>query len=235
MIIANFSYQGTVGLFVTLGTILVIKYSKNIKDFIKILEKCNFDLFIINVKDNRKISIKEYDPGFILKVVREWTDLGIVEFSETIGKKKSWQSSNELGLTDYYANDLFELAKVNGFELELIFKTKNKNQFFFIVIPSEERFDEKNYRTKYELPKISMASKDDLKELLNTHSEAVSIMELINDTNNAIKLFIDEKILNEQFFRFHPNENNSTVRISMQDLKDKLIPYLKHEINVLFK
>jgi len=98
-----------------------------IKDFIKILEKCNFDLFIINVKDNRKISIKEYDPGFILKVVREWTDLGIVEFSETIGKKKSWQSSNELGLTDYYANDLFELAKVNGFELELIFKTKNNN------------------------------------------------------------------------------------------------------------
>ena len=35
MIIANFSYQGTVGLFITLATLLVIKYSKNIKDFIK--------------------------------------------------------------------------------------------------------------------------------------------------------------------------------------------------------
>jgi len=141
---------------------------------------------------------------------------------------------------NFFPNDIESLKRIDD-KLEvkgiknLIFKTKNKNQFFFIVIPSEERFDEKNYRTKYELPKISMASKDDLKELLNTHSEAVSIMELINDTNNAIKLFIDEKILNEQFFRFHPNENNSTVRISMQDLKDKLIPYLKHEINVLFK
>lgn len=40
-------------------------------------------------------------------------------------------------------------------------------------------------------------------------------MELVCDTNNVIKLFIDEKILNEKYFRFHPNENNSTVRISI--------------------
>ena len=78
-----------------------------------------------------------------------------------------------------------------------------------------------------------MAKEEDLKELLWTHSGAVSIMELTNDTNNVIKLFIDEKILNEKYFRFHPNENSSTVRISMVDFKNKLIPYLRHKINIL--
>ena len=46
-------------------------------------------------------------------------------------------------------------------------------------------------------------------------------------------VFIDECILNEEYFRFHPNENKSTVRIKTDDLKNKLMPYLKHDINVL--
>lgn len=115
----------------------------------------------------------------------------------------------------------------------LIFRTKNKECFFFIIIPREARFDEKGFRNKYELPKITMAKAEDLATLLKTHSGAVSIMELVNDNDNKIKLFIDEKILKTDYFRFHPNENKSTVRISMNDFKNKLIPYLKHDINVL--
>ena len=139
---------------------------------------------------------------------------------------------------NFFPNDIESLRKiddrleVNGIK-NLIFKTKNKSQFFFIIIQREERFDEKLFRNKYELPKISMAKEEDLKELLLTHSGAISIMELTNDANNVIKLFIDEKILNEKYFRFHPNENSSTVRISTVDFKNKLIPYLRHEINIL--
>ena len=55
----------------------------------------------------------------------------------------------------------------------------------------------------------------------------------VNDNDNKIKLFIDEKILNTDYFRFHPNENKSTIRISMKDFKNKLIPYLKHSVNTL--
>lgn len=115
----------------------------------------------------------------------------------------------------------------------LIFKTKNKEFFFFIIMPIAERFDEKAFRNKYELPKITMANEEDLKVLLNTHSGAVSIMELINDNDNKIKLFIDEKILKMDYFRFHPNDNKAIVRIKMEDFKNKLIPYLKHDINIL--
>lgn len=35
MLLANFSYQGTVGIFIALGSILIVKYTKNIKQFIK--------------------------------------------------------------------------------------------------------------------------------------------------------------------------------------------------------
>lgn len=82
------------------------------------------------------------------------------------------------------------------------------------------------------MPKITMAKNEELEALLKTHSGAVSIMELINDKDNKIKLFIKENILDKEYFRFHPNENKSTVRIKMEDFKNKLIPYLKHDINI---
>lgn len=125
-----------------------------------------------------------------------------------------------------------ETLKVEGIK-NLIFKTKNKSQFYYIIIPREARFEEKNFRNKYELPKISMAKTEDLEELLNTYAGAVSIMELVNDTENKIRVFIDETVLSKEYFRFHPNENKFTVRIKTEDLINKLMPYLKHDINIL--
>lgn len=89
------------------------------------------------------------------------------------------------------------------------------------------------FRAKHALPKITMAKGDELNQLLSTHAGAVSIMELIHDETGVIRLFIEEGVLEQSHFRFHPNENKSTVRIPMDDFKHKLIPYLKHDVTIL--
>lgn len=124
------------------------------------------------------------------------------------------------------------VLQVDGIK-NLIFRNKSKTQFYFVILPREQRFDEKAFRSKHGLPKISMAKGEELQELLNTHSGAVSIMELVHDQQGVIRLFIDEGVLSTPHFRFHPNENTSTVRIPMEDFKTKLIPYLNHEITIL--
>lgn len=53
------------------------------------------------------------------------------------------------------------------------------------------------------------------------------------DKDNKIKLYIDEKLLEQEYMRFHPNENLATLKIKMKDFKEKVIPYLKHEVNIL--
>ena len=82
-------------------------------------------------------------------------------------------------------------------------------------------------------PQISMANESELAEILNTHSGAVGIMELIEDKEGKVKIFMDEKILDEEYFRFHPNDNIGTVRVKMNDFKNKIIPYINHELNIL--
>ena len=159
-------------------------------------------------------------------------------------EKKCYDILEELNIEyqrveyNYFPKDIEELKaidrrlQVKGIK-NLIFKNKDRSQFYFIIIPRERRFDEKTFRLKHGISKISMAKNEDLETVLNTYSGAVSIMELINDETNIIRVFIDESILKETYFRFHPNENKSTVRIKTEDLKNKLMPYLKHEINIL--
>lgn len=115
----------------------------------------------------------------------------------------------------------------------LIFKSKNKDEFYFIIISRNEKFDEKAFRAKYNLSKLSMAKIEDLQRILNTSAGSVSIMELIYDENNDINVYVDGKLLEREYFRFHPNQNTSTLRIKMSDLKNKLMPYLKHDLNII--
>jgi Ala-tRNA(Pro) deacylase len=116
----------------------------------------------------------------------------------------------------------------------LLFKTRNlKKELFLIILPREKRFDTKAFRNKYNITKIEMVNSDELKEFLNTSNGEVSIIDLIFDKDNRIKLYIDKEVLDEEFFRFHPFNGLITVKIKTKDLIEKLIPYLNHDYEII--
>ena len=116
----------------------------------------------------------------------------------------------------------------------LLFKTRNlKKDLFLVILPREKRFDTKSFRNKYNITKIEMVSNDELDEFLSSKTGEVSIIDLISDTDKRIKLYIDEEVLNEEYFRFHPYNGLVTVKIKTKDLVEKLIPYLGHELNII--
>ena len=116
----------------------------------------------------------------------------------------------------------------------LLFKTRNlKKDLFLVILPREKRFDTKAFRNKYNITKIEMVSDDELDEFLSSKTGEVSIIDLISDTDKRIKLYIDEEVLNEEYFRFHPYNGLVTVKIRTKDLVEKLIPYLGHELNII--
>ena len=116
----------------------------------------------------------------------------------------------------------------------LLFKTRNlKKDLFLVILPREKRFDTKAFRNKYNITKIEMVTDDELDEFLSSKTGEVRIIDLISDTDKRIKLYIDEEVLNEEYFRFHPYNGLVTVKIKTKDLVEKLIPYLDHELNII--
>lgn len=123
-----------------------------------------------------------------------------------------------------------ELIGVKGIK-NLLFKTRNlKKELFFVILPREKRFDTKAFRNRFGITKIEMVDDTELKEFLNATNGDVSIMDLLYDKEKRIKLYIDKEVLDEEYFRFHPFNGLITVKIKTIDLKEKLLPYLDHNL-----
>ena len=51
--------------------------------------------------------------------------------------------------------------------------------------------------------------------------------------DNKVKLLIDEDILKQEYFGFHPMLNTSTLKVNVRDFVSKIIPALKHEPTIV--
>ena len=144
---------------------------------------------------------------------------------EYVSCTRPFENNEELALID-------AAIHVKGIK-NLVFKTKKGNRYFLIILFRETQLDIKKFREEHNLPKITMANEEELLELLHCKMGSVSITELMYDKEKKIELFIEESILKEEYYRFHPNDNIATIRIRTTDLLTKLIPYLSHEINYI--
>ena len=124
-----------------------------------------------------------------------------------------------------------ESINVKGIK-NLLFRTNSK-RYFFIITYRDSRFDTKEFREKHNIPKIHLVNDDELKELIDSESGRVSILDLINDKENKISVYIDNEILNSEYFRFHPFNKLITVKIKTKDLLGPLMKKLNHEINII--
>ncbi len=112
----------------------------------------------------------------------------------------------------------------------LIFRTQNKSEFYFIIMPGDKEFDKKEFKRKMGLKKIAMATLDDLK-ILHTKKGSVGIIDLIYDKEHRFSVYIDEEIMRWPYFRFHPFFDDTLIRIRMDDLS-KLVDEMGYQINI---
>ena len=57
---------------------------------------------------------------------------------------------------------------------------------------------------------------------------SVSVLGLMNDTENHVRLLVDEDLLKGEYFGCHPCRNTTSLRFRTADLLEKVIPALDH-------
>ena len=78
---------------------------------------------------------------------------------------------------------------------------------------------------------ISFASPERLKNCLGVEPGSVTILALINDTNNAVTVIFDTNLKDKEL-QCHPLVNTATLIISFKHIK-KILTITKHEYNAL--
>ena len=69
-----------------------------------------------------------------------------------------------------------------------------------------------------------------MERLLDITPGSVSILGLMNDRENYVRLLIDRDLLRDEFLCCHPCINSSTLKLRMADVLDKLIPAFGNDL-----
>ncbi len=101
-------------------------------------------------------------------------------------------------------------------------------QFYLLLTPGDKIFKTKDLSHQIGSSRLSFAPAEYMQKLLGCTPGSASIFGLMNDTGGQVQLLIDADVLKGDTIGFHPCINTSTLRLSVRDLTDSIIPALGH-------
>ena len=106
---------------------------------------------------------------------------------------------------------------------------RQKTAFYLLMMPGDKKFKTKELSAQINSARLSFAEPEDMLRLLDIEPGAVSIMGLMNDKNHAVRLLIDEDVLQGEYIGCHPCVCTSSLKIKTSDITDKFLPAVGHK------
>ena len=110
---------------------------------------------------------------------------------------------------------------------------RQKTNFYLLMLEGEKVFKTKDLSKQLGVSRLSFADAADMEKYLNITPGSVSVLGLMNDTENHVRLVIDRPVYEAAMVGCHPCINSSTLAISMRDILDKFLPRVHHDVTVV--
>ena len=111
----------------------------------------------------------------------------------------------------------------------LFLTNRQQTAFFLLLMPGDKPFKTKYLSGQAGTSRLSFASAEQLQEYLGVAPGSASVLALINDPENRVKLLIDRDAAGTEYFGCHPCRNTTSLKIRTQDILDVFLPSVGHE------
>ena len=124
------------------------------------------------------------------------------------------------------------VEEVLGAEIckNLFLTNRQETAFYLLLMPGTKPFKTKDLSKQIGSARLSFAGPEHMLRLLDITPGSVSVLGLMNDTENTVHLLIDRELLRDEWLCCHPCINSSTVKLSMADAMNALIPALGNDM-----
>ena len=110
---------------------------------------------------------------------------------------------------------------------------RQQTNFYLLMMPGDKPFKTKDLSAQLGVSRLSFASEDHMQELLDVLPGSVSVLALMNDPENRVRLVIDREVLEEEYVGCHPCKNTSSIKLRTSDLLEKFLPAVHHTPTVV--
>ena len=110
---------------------------------------------------------------------------------------------------------------------------RQQTDFYLLLMPGDKPFKTKELSAQLGVARLSFASGEKMEEYLGLLPGSVSVMGLMNDKENAVRLLIDADLMKDAELGCHPCINTASLAVSMADILEKFLPATHHTPTVV--
>lgn len=110
---------------------------------------------------------------------------------------------------------------------------RQKTDFYLFITCGDKRFDSKKFSSELEIARVSFAEESLMTEMLGTKIGAATIFSSLLDTDNKVKIIIDKDVLKEVYYGCSDGTTTGYMKIKVDDIMDKVLPYSKHKVTII--
>ncbi len=114
-------------------------------------------------------------------------------------------------------------GEIKGSHTKNLFLKNKKNDFFLLSCDENARVDIKMFSKSIDAKNLSFANENYLMSYLGIKPGSVSPYALLNDKENKVDFYLDEKLARSEIINYHPLINTATISIRTKDFVDFII------------
>ena len=106
---------------------------------------------------------------------------------------------------------------------------RQHTHFYLLMMPGDKVFKTRDLSAAIGSSRLSFADPADMERYLDITPGSVSVMGLMNDTENHVQLIMDRPVVDSELLGCHPCVNTSSLRMRTADVMEKFLPAVNHE------
>ena len=114
-------------------------------------------------------------------------------------------------------------GEIKGSHSKNLFLKNKKNKFYLFSCEEFTNIKLKTISKSLNLGNVSFAKKEYLLDLLGISPGSVTPFALLNNPENNIDFFLEDKLHESEYVNFHPLTNTATITIKCQDFVEFMI------------
>lgn len=110
---------------------------------------------------------------------------------------------------------------------------RQQTDFYLLLMPGDKPFKTKELSGQLGCSRLSFGSPEQMAELLDVYPGSASVMALMNDKENRVRLLLDADLLKDPLLACHPCENTSSIVLKTEDVLKTILPAVHHDFTAV--
>ena len=106
---------------------------------------------------------------------------------------------------------------------------RQKTKFYLLMMPGDKAFKTKELSAQIQSARLSFAPEEYMEKFLDITPGSVSVMGLMNDTENQVQLLVDADVLEGEYLGCHPCINTSSLKLRTRDVFTTYLNAVHHD------